>query len=234
MLISNEWLTVEATMCKQSARKIGPTRRSVSGFFSFRPGHSVWFESMLERDFLVLRAFDPRVRNVLEQPCQISFVGRNGQAYRYTPDFLVEFEPWVDARPHLVEVKPEAEWRKHWRTWLPKWKAAYRFARDRGWEFHIADESRIRTTTLANIRRLERFGRMQFPASESDALILAVGETCTKVKDLLERQACGHDPARAFAHVWHLIARQRLQCDIENLLGPETLVWIHQQPREWP
>ncbi|HAY17330.1 MAG TPA: heteromeric transposase endonuclease subunit TnsA, partial [Halomonas sp.] len=35
-----------------SVRKIGPTRRSVSGYYAFRGEESIAFESTLERDFL--------------------------------------------------------------------------------------------------------------------------------------------------------------------------------------
>ena len=70
-------------------------------------------------------------------------------------------------KPKLVEVKPEREWRQHWRQWSPKWRAAMRVAKERGWTFHVRDESRIRDRTLQNIRFLRRYKRMRFPEEEN-------------------------------------------------------------------
>lgn len=152
-------------------RKIGPTKRSVSGRYAFRGDSSISFESTLERDFLIKAEFSLSVLDVISQPVSIPFEGVNGQTYAYTPDFLVYYRLGDRAygdypKPLLVEVKPEAEWRANWRKWLPKWKAARRYARTQGWEFRIHDESRIRHVSLANIRFLERYKRMTFAAEE--------------------------------------------------------------------
>lgn len=56
-----------------SVRKIGPTRRSVSGCYAFRGEESIAFESTLERDFLIKADFDVSVLGVISQPCAIPF-----------------------------------------------------------------------------------------------------------------------------------------------------------------
>ena len=50
-----------------SVRKIGPTRRSVSGYYAFRGEESIAFESTLERDFLIKADFDVSVLGVISQ-----------------------------------------------------------------------------------------------------------------------------------------------------------------------
>lgn len=45
----------------QQVRKIGPTRRSVSGVYAFRGERSIEFESTLERDFLMRVEFSQPV-----------------------------------------------------------------------------------------------------------------------------------------------------------------------------
>ncbi|TQV64428.1 MAG: heteromeric transposase endonuclease subunit TnsA [Halothiobacillaceae bacterium] len=213
-------------------RPIKPTRRSVSGVYSFRGETAVPYESTLERDFIIRKEFNQSVLDIIPQPCQIPFTTKNGRKHIYTPDFLVYYRLGNRAypefpKPVLVEVKPEVEWRKHWRDWLPKWKAAYRFAQEQGWEFHIQDESRIRDQTLSNIQFLDRYKRMSFPAEESRWVIKnlrAMGSA--PVHFLLARHFMGIYQAQGLAHLWHLLATRQLDCDISMPLNDQTVLWV--------
>lgn len=213
-------------------RKIKPTRRSVSGIYSFRGETAVPFESTLERDFIIRKEFNQSVLDIIPQPCQIPFTTKNGRKHIYTPDFLVYYRLGNRAypdfpRPVLIEVKPELEWRKHWREWLPKWKAAYRFAQDRDWVFHIQDESRIRDQTLANIQFLERYKRMNFPLEESLWVISNLREMgSAPFHFLLARHFMGIYRAQGIAHLWHLLATRQLECDISRPLNDQTELWV--------
>lgn len=212
-------------------RQIKPTRRSVSGVYSFRGETAVPYESTLERDFIIRKEFSPSVLDIIPQPCQIPF-NKNGRKHVYTPDFLVYYRLGNRAypefpRPVLVEVKPEAEWRKHWRDWLPKWKAAYRFAQEQGWAFHIHDESRIRDQALANIQFLERYKRMSFPVEESRWVLDNLREMgSAPVHFLLARHFMGIYQAQGIAHLWHLLATRQLDCDISMPLNDQTVLWV--------
>lgn len=213
-------------------RKIKPTRRSVSGIYAFRGETAIPFESTLERDFIIRKEFNQSVLDIIPQPCQIPFTTNNGRKHIYTPDFLVYYRLGNRGypefpRPVLIEVKPELEWRKHWREWLPKWKAAYRFAQDRDWIFHIQDESRIRDQALANIRFLERYKRMNFPIEESLWVISnlrAMGSA--PFHFLLARHFMGIYRAQGIAHLWHLLATRQLECDISRPLNDQTELWV--------
>jgi len=214
------------------ARKIGPTRRSVSGVYVFRGEAAIPFESTLERDFLIRTEWSVTVLDVIPQPCRIPFDSRDGREYEYTPDFLVYYRLGDSAysdypKPALVEVKPAAEWRRHWRDWLPKWKAAWRYAQQQGWSFHIHDESRIRDQTLANIRFLEPYQRMTFSAEESGMVIETVRRMgSAAVHYLLARHFMGIYRAEGVAHVWHLLATRQLDCDIHKPLTEFTELWV--------
>lgn len=213
-------------------RKIGPTRQSVSGRLAFRGESSLSFESTLERDFLLKAEFCLPVLDVVPQPVSIPFVGINGQTYTYTPDFLVYYRLGDRAygdypKPVLVEVKPEKEWRANWRTWLPKWKAAWRYARIQGWEFHIQDESRIRDEALKNIRMLERYKRMSFSPEESFKVIDTVRQMgCATADHLLARHFMGIYRAEGISLIWHLLATRRLDCDITRPLNQLIDLWV--------
>jgi hypothetical protein len=214
-------------------RKIGPTRRSVSGVYMFRSENALEFESTLERDFLVRKEFSLAVLDVVPQPCQIHYREQDtGRRRLYTPDYLVYFRlgsrHYEDyPKPLLVEVKPKAEWYKHWRGWLPKWKAAYRYAKDKGWMFHIHDETRIRDQALENIKFLSRFLRMVFPAEESQIVLETVRQMGSTTLDyLLARHFMGIYRAEGIAHIWHLLAARTLDCDISRPLNNFTEVWV--------
>lgn len=213
-------------------RKIRPTRRSVSGYFMFRGQESIAYESTLERDFLIRTAFFLHVLDVIPQPAQIPFVGHDGRSYRYTPDFLVYYrlgsESWMAyPKPILVEVKPEQAWRQHWRAWLPKWKAAWRYAQENGWEFHIRDESRIRDGVFKNIQFLQRYKPMTFPTEESRWVISSLQEMgSAPFHYLLARHFAGSARGEGISHLWHLLATRQLECDISRPLDQHTELWI--------
>lgn len=215
-----------------ATRKIAPTRRSVSGIHMFRGATAIPYESRLERDFLLRKEFSLAVSEVIPQPVQIPFTAPNGQTFTYTPDFLVhyrlaDYPVGQGPQPLLVEVKPEKEWRKHWRSWLPKWKAAYRYARGEGMVFHVFDESRIRDQTLENIQFLKRYKRMQFPPEESRSVLETVAEMgMATLDDILVRHFMGIYRAEGIAHVWHLLATRQLDCEIAHPLTPSTEFWV--------
>lgn len=216
----------------RQVRKIRPTRRSVLGRYAFRGQSSIAFESTLERDFLIRTEFYLAVLDVIPQPVEIPFVAANGQAYTYTPDFLVYYRLGNRAygnypKPMLVEVKPKAEWSKRWREWLPKWKAAWRYSQEQGWEFHVRDESRIRDEALKNIRFLERYKRMQFPVEETRGVLETVREMGGATMDyLLARHFMGLYRAEGIAHLWHLLATRQLDCDISRPFSEFTELWM--------
>ncbi len=211
-------------------RKIRPTRRSISGIYPFRGEISVPFESSLERDFLIRTEFNRFVLNVIPQPVQIPFSGRNGQSYTYTPDFLVYFRAngsGQEHKPLLVEVKPAAFWREHWRDWSAKWKSARRYAIDQGWIFRIADESRIRDQVLANINALNRYTRTFFSEDQGLALIDYVRHCQVTTAGDLAASCFGPDQQdRAMATIWHLVAMRYLECQMEAPLTEQTALWI--------
>lgn len=212
-------------------RKIKPTRRSVSGFYSFRGESSIAFESTLERDFIMRQEFNVNVLDIIPQPAIIPFA-KNGRNYEYTPDFLVYFRLskigyTPDPTPLLVEVKPRAEIQAHWSEWRNKFRAAFRYAKEQGYEFRIYDESRIRTKSLENIRFLERYKRMQFPFEESQAVIETVKQMGNApFHYLLSRHFMGLYKTEGIAHIWHLLATRQLDCDITLPLNDFTELWI--------
>jgi len=217
-------------------RKIGPTRRSVSGVFSFRGEDGIPFESTLERDFLVRKEFSPVVLKVIPQPVRIPFTALNGGSYTYTPDFLVYYRagdyPWSDCglKPLLVEVKPRSDLRDKWLEMKPKFRAALRYAHEQGWDFRIHDETRIRDQVFQNILFLKRYKRMQFAAEDTQWLLDTLSEIGqAPFEHLVGRHFRGlTDTAVGISHIWHLLATGLLDCDMTCPLANNTVLWRRQ------
>ena len=216
----------------QPQRKIGPTRRSVSGIYAFRNETPIPFESTLERDFLMRNEFFRSVTEIVAQPIRIPFRTASGREATYTPDFLVVYRLGNRIYPHypkpkLVEVKPEKEWRRHWRRWSPKWRAAMRVAKEHGWTFHLRDESRIRDRTLDNIRFLQRYRRTHFDSENSEWLLENIRELgSAPMRYLVDELIAADERSIGIAHLWHLLAARRIDCDISRPLNTDTEFWI--------
>jgi hypothetical protein len=217
----------------KQTRKIKPTRRSVSGVYAFRGETSIPYESTLERDFIIRHEFDLDVSEIIPQPVVIPFKTRSGRTYSYTPDFLVYRSLGLATysrypKPVLVEVKPYTEWKKNWREWSAKWKAARRFAREQGWEFRIYDESRIRDEVLKNIMFLSRYQRLEFSNEDSIHIIESVRERgAVEFHALLARHFMGIYRATGISHIWHLVATNQLKCDLSIPLSDFSELWVN-------
>jgi len=216
-------------------RKIKPTRRSVSGVHAFRGHTPVPYESTVERDLVIRLAFFTDVIEVIAQPVQIPFQMPDGRSFNYTPDYLVYRRPDRRVedyrRPELIEVKPRSEWITNARKWFPKWKAARRLAIQEGWEFRIHDESRIRDQTFKNIRFLERYRRMTFEELDSQQIIDTVASMGAAPFHYLQAKHFIGDTGVGISHLWHLLAKRQLDCDIAEPLNDFTVFWVTDHDR---
>lgn len=216
----------DALETPSQTRKIRPTRRSVSGIFSFRGRQSIPYESTLERDFLVRTEFSRLVAEIIPQPVRVPFSSRNGRSYNYTPDFLVSYVG--GRRPQLVEVKPRDEIQVRWREMKPKFRAALCYARERGWDFRVQDESRIRDQVFQNILVLQRYRRMQFSSEETRRILADLDEMGQATFQTLTRHYSSVQPNTAIgvSHLRHLLVTRRVECDMSLPLNDETMLWV--------
>ena len=224
-------------------RKIGYTYGSVSGRYPFRGEKTVAYESHLEADMLTVLEFNDAVSDVVEQPFTIIYEDENGKERRYTPDFLVWFRPigtgtkflWPDGRevpdprPMLVEVKPREIIRKKWRELRPKFRAATRYAARNDMIFRIFDESRIRTVFLENVRIVRRYLRFEYSEFEEERLlnwVAALGHCTIDILLTTLRYSTFRERSEGLGHIYSLIARKMLVCDMYEPLGLDTVVWL--------
>src|ERR1043165_2791519 len=133
----------------------GGVKKFIGKFPSFRLNIVLWFESLLERDYLCLLEFDYLdVISFREQPGRIYYT-LDGKRRRYTPDFYVERKK----KRQIIEVKAEAKAQEE------KYRTLFRIASiicsREGYDFEVVTETFIRIQPrLYNIKLLLRYQRI--------------------------------------------------------------------------
>lgn len=178
-------------------RKIPKNYLLVTGGYSSQKCDEIaGFESLLEKDYLLLLDFDDGVESFEVQPVRIPVAGI---PRGYVPDVLVKYRAGVQngsvPKPSLVEVKHSDDLARNAKKYAPKFAAAHEYAGRQGWEFLIKDQNDIRTHRLANLKFLREY-RNVIPSNEDTRAVLGAmdrmsGETSSE--SLLEVLAATED-----------------------------------------
>lgn len=206
-------------------RDIGISTRSMTGTV---PSMGK-YESSLERDLMEILRFDPDVERFTPQPLTIEYYDQSGKLHTYTPDGLIHFKSNLSLyiTPILYEVKYRADFRKEWKTLLPKFRAAKAYCLNHGWRFQIFTEREIRTPFLNNVKFLWSYLN-QAPSPEKKVRVLQVLNDLDEADpDLLLCALC-NDPmnrARMIPVIWHLIATGTIGCDLNLPLTMRSRIW---------
>jgi len=158
-------------------RKIPKNYLFVTGGYSSRKNEQMdAFESLLEKDYLLLLDFDDTVEKFETQPVRVPVPGvPNG----YVPDVLIFYLPDADTgiirRPSLVDVKHSDEVKRNEKKYAPKFAAATRFAESKGWEFAVVDQTQIRTSRLAFLKFLREYRNINPSEDDIQRVLECVG-----------------------------------------------------------
>lgn len=202
---------------------------------SSKNGRLVSFESTLERDMISLLEYDRSVRVFEEQPVRIEFQGENGRLYSYTPDVLVHYHsdspPGMWLKPRLIEVKPRAKLWKNWVKLRPKFRAAVRYAADRGWDFKIMTEKEIRTQYLENVRFLNHYRwanvELGYIHRLQELLELLPSTTPGEIILLVARDV--YKQAEYLFALWHMVSVGMVGIELTHKLTMKTPIWSTSQ-----
>jgi hypothetical protein len=175
------------------------------------------FESILEKEYMLLLDSDPRVDSYEAQPVEIPlFRGRV-----YVPDLLVKYRDSSsgDQRPpELVEIKIQEHLDQHAETYREKFAAAAVFAEERGWIFVTRTEDDIRTPRIQNLKYLHRYRHTPADPIEVERVLDAMrrlGSPTTpetllgSLTDSLETRA------ELIPVLWHLVAHGEIHVDLQ-------------------
>jgi hypothetical protein len=205
-------------------RRIPPSRTRVTGIVATDGQVEAAYESALERDYYTIVEFCPGLRLADVQPERIRWRNQEGKWCSYVPDAKVidlqrrTADPWdLVKQTQLVEVKPLAFLRRDWVQLRPKFKAATRYARRRGWVFKLVDERHIRTDYLWNARFLLRYRSLDACYNPYVTLIreLLADDTTWTVEELV--LVVRKDPenrAVALSTLWYLVSTFQVETNL--------------------
>lgn len=217
------WMKRERT--EMGVRRVPISSLSLTGRFDGQQ-----FESSLERDLLLLAAFDLGVDWFESQPVSIEYSDSMGVIRTYTPDLLIMYFThgrFKDRKPMLCEVKYRKDFFGQWKVIKPKLKAARKYARERGWVFRVLTEKEIRTPYLRNVKFLYQYRYSEF--NEGHYLKLAglleeLGESSPR--ELLESAFTSKVVrGEALWTLWCMVARCWVRCDLSLPLTMNTRIW---------
>lgn len=150
-------------------RKIPKNHLVVTGgYASAKVDRLVEFESLLEKEHMLLLDFDDTVDRYEEQPVRIPVPGVH---QGYVVDLIVHRRHGQSTQ--LVEVKPQEFLDRYATEYAPKFTAAEAYCGDRGWEFIKRTEHDIRTPRLANLKFLRSYRKIT-PTAEQHQCVQRV------------------------------------------------------------
>ncbi len=208
-------------------RKIPKNHLFVTGAYSSRKSEVMDpFESLLEKDYLLVLDFDDAVESFEVQPVRIPVKGVPGG---YVPDVLVKYRPdleWGEIRkPLLAEVKRSDFLKKHAADYAPKFAAAQVYAESLGWEFRTVDETEIRLPRLANIKFLREYRNVE--PLEADCMrvlqVVANNYGVSSSERILATLALTDEERLNWLPViWSMLFQRRLHTDLDTPFGGDV------------
>lgn len=214
-----------------AVRKIPKNHLFVTGGYSSRKSQEMdAFESLLEKDYLLVLDFDDTVSSFEVQPVRIPV---NGVAKGYVPDVLVRYHPDPESgeirKPLLVEVKRSDFLAKYAAKYAPKFAAAVVYAENLGWEFRAVDESEIRLPRLRNIKFLRAYRNVTL--LETDCLrvmqVMVAHDGRSSTEGVLAAVASTDDERLKWIPViWSMVFQKMLLTDLDTPFGGDVDLWL--------
>jgi len=202
------------------ARKITNTGtlKNIGKFPSLKNKSTIWFESLLERDFLYLIEFDKNVVKYREQPFKVKYLLDGKQRY-YTPDFFIERHN----ENQVIEVKPQSKVEKE--DFIAFSNQMKTFFAKEGFEYHVITDLTIRLQPkLRNIKLLWYYARLPITTKHqilihslfSNLSSITFSEICSFFCQAKEQKEL----------VYALLFHGYLLVDIKKPLNAESLISI--------
>lgn len=193
--------------------------RGIRGYFPSRKMRCmVPWESLLERDAILLFEFSPGVQSYRAQPELILYT-HGDETRRYFPDFEISTASGINVQ---IEVKTSTQLTKP--KLAEKYRAIaghYQFA---GRQFRILTELEIRREPLhANLKMLMRHYRQDGELASS----------LSQATKFLQKEArLLQDMELEAEIVWRLLAHGHLRCDLAEPIAASTLISLPQGDRD--
>jgi hypothetical protein len=211
-------------------RKIPKNYLFVTGGYSSRKNDEMdAFESLVEKDYLLLLDFDDTVEAFEVQPVRIPVAG---VPKGYVPDVLVKYRPdpqtGMVRKPSLVEVKHSDDLARNAEKYASKFSAAQQYAVEKDWEFVTLSQNDIRTPRLVNLKFLREYRNVTPSGGDIQTVLAcmasAAGETSSE--SLLQALAPTDDDRLYWLPiVWSMILTRHLSTDLDHPFRNDVPLW---------
>jgi hypothetical protein len=205
------------------ARKItnSNSKKNIGLFSSLKMQTGIWYESLIERDYMYLLETDPDVLSYHSQPLSI-FYTFNHRQRRYTPDFLVEGRH----KKLLVEVKPASKVNSDKN--LSLFRAIAPICEEKGWEFVVVTDAMIRVQPqLNNLKLIYKYAGEPLSINNTlDCYQYFQRQVSTSIKTALLDLA----PKQISINILlKLIFLGFLKTDLKQPISSNSLIYINQK-----
>lgn len=194
---------------------------------SFRDGRWRTFRSTLERDWMVALDFDPRCVELLEQPFTLMYE-HEGRTHKYTPDLRAVFRDRTHEWVEVYEVKPAKQLLDDWARWKPRFRAARRYCRERGWTFELITDRDMRTPYVENAKFLRQYRDLQGGGSQRLALTSTLEKLGVTTPQMLVTATWASSEKRleAVRELWRLVALGVIHSWLDRPLTMSSEIWL--------
>jgi hypothetical protein len=183
-------------------------------WFSTTAGGFLEYESLLERDWMLLLDFDQEVEWMCEQPLRLRYT-KDGRAVSHVPDLLV----WRSGRPELCDVKSME--RLEDPEFLAQVRAMELACGEAGFCYRVLSEPDRQL--IVNVRWLAGFREPPpDPDGERRRMLsaLAVGP-----RTIVELLSAAREPRLARPMLMHLVWTGNALIDMARPIGEESRLW---------
>ncbi|MBK7722171.1 MAG: TnsA-like heteromeric transposase endonuclease subunit [Austwickia sp.] len=178
-------------------------------------GTLVGYESLLERDRVLLADFDPAVTGIASQPFWLSGLD-DGVRRRHVPDYLLTCR---DGSAAVVDVKPARMCEKPEVSAVLEWTG--RLCRSRGWRYEVFHGGE--PVVMENLRFLAQGRRSMFVDEECVSAVAEVGRSGMTLGQV-EARVSGFDPLDVRTSALALLWRRLWATDLSKPLSRNSVI----------
>jgi hypothetical protein len=212
-------------------RKATNRGRGLNGMFpSFKmPGHTIRYESSIERDLCFVLEFDSSVCSYAAHPFCITHPDSNGRVCSYTPDFWVVHTTGqrdvVECTPAALITDPHTQQQM---TIGQAWAAANKCT------FVVVTDADVRQGhTLANIKLLWRYRQLAVAYDLIARTVAYVRQyPGATIRDTVAYVTENPHPPAHHPFLYHLVFHHILMTDLTHPLSLQSCLWLPYQPQQ--
>ncbi len=164
------------------------------------------------------------------QPVEIPFRDGEGKRCKYEPLALLTFSKelmYSSMKPVLVDVRSRGNIRQNWDWLYPAWRAANRFAREKGWNFRLVRDEFFRSPLYVNASFLLRYRSLTLNGEYFSRLMREIRSLKTMtVHQLLENVSRDKtEYAEMLPQIWRLVDANYVFFDVREPLKMGTVIY---------